>query len=73
MEIKEKEVIGVCQHCGGVSNKRHDYHFSRVRDLSVSRKRVIIHLKRIRLYCPNCSKPFFLMNVGLCGKKKPYT
>jgi len=81
MEIEGKEVevtiepeleIGVCPNCGKVSNKRHDYHFSKVRDLSVSGKRVILHLKRIRLYCPNCKRPF-LMDVGLCGKKKSYT
>lgn len=81
IEIKEKEVVvlveselevGVCPHCGKVSNKRHDYYWTKVRDLPVSGKKVFLHLKRIRLYCPKCKRPF-LMPVDLCGKKKSYT
>jgi len=50
--------VGMCPHCRGVSEQRHDCYEQEVRDLPLGTMATILRVKFWQFHCPHCAKFF---------------
>ena len=72
IELQNKQKKAICPHCGNLSDKIHQNHWHRVRDLPISQFEVFLQVNRRQFRCPKCQKVF---SEELCfiKKRRSYT
>ncbi|WP_341529932.1 ISL3 family transposase [Nostoc sp. UHCC 0302] len=58
IEIENKLKVAKCPHCGNTSDKIHQNHWYRVRDIPLSDYQVLLKVNRRQLKCQKCQKVF---------------
>ena len=72
IEIKKSEAKAPCPHCGKLTQKVHQNHSHRVRDIPFSQYHVFLQVNRRQLKCTDCHK-IFSEEFDFVKKRKTYT
>jgi transposase len=72
LEVKAHSSSAICPRCGQTSEQLHQNHRHRVRDLSISQRRVLLNLNRRQFKCQTCCKPFS-EEFEFLSKRREYT
>ncbi len=72
IEIENKDQIAPCPFCGKTTNKVHQSHRYRVRDIPVSSFDVFLSVNRRQFRCKSCSK-VFSEELNFVKKRRTYT
>lgn len=72
IEVKNREEKAPCPHCGRLTQKVHQNHSHRVRDLPLSGYYVFLQINRRQLKCSHCNK-IFSEDLDFVKKRKTYT
>ena len=72
LEVEAGSVCASCPRCGQESQHLHQNHRYRVRDLSISQRRVFLNLNRRQFKCRPCGKPFS-EEFDFISKRREYT
>lgn len=72
IELENQENIATCPNCGQSTNKVHQSHRHRVRDIPVSTFNVFLNVNRRQFRCQNCQK-VFSEELNLVKKRRTYT
>jgi len=72
IELENKENIAQCPHCQKRTNKIHQSHRYRVRDIPISSCDTFLSVDRRQFRCKNCDK-VFSEEISFVKKRKTYT
>jgi transposase len=72
IELENKQSESVCPHCHNISNKVHQSHWYRVRDISLGSYDVFLHVNRRQFRCQNCEN-VFSEELSFVKKRRTYT
>jgi len=72
IHIESKENIATCPHCHKTTDKVHQSHRYRVRDISLSSWDVFLNINRRQFRCKNCNK-VFSEELSFVKKRRTYT
>jgi transposase len=72
IELENKESKSVCPHGQNISNKVHQSHWHRVRDISLGSYDVFLNVNRRQFRCQNCRK-VFSEELSFVKKRRTYT
>lgn len=72
IELTNKQSESVCPHCQNISNKVHQSHWHRVRDISLGSYDVFLNVNRRQFRCQNCGK-VFSEELSFVKKRRTYT
>jgi transposase len=72
LEVEAHRACATCPRCGQESQQLHQNHRHRVRDLSISQRRVFLNLNRRQFKCRGCGKPFS-EEFEFVSKRREYT
>ena len=72
IELENKQTSATCPNCGKSTNKVHQSHRHRVRDIPVSNFDVFLNVNRRQFRCKNCQK-VFSEELSFVKKRRTYT
>ena len=72
IELENKEALSACPHCHKNTNKVHQSHRYRVRDIPFSSFDVFLLVNRRQFRCKNCHK-VFSEELSFVRKRRTYT
>lgn len=72
IELENKQISATCRYCGKSTNKVHQSHRYRVRDIPVSSFDVFLKVNRRQFRCQNCQK-VFSEELSFVKKRRTYT
>ena len=72
IEIENKLKVGKCRHCGNITDKIHQNHWYRVRDIPISCYHVFLNVNRRQFRCNKCNK-VFSEELNFVKKRRTYT
>lgn len=72
IEVKNKQTESVCPNCQNITNKVHQSHWYRVRDIPISTYNVFLNVNRRQFRCKHCNK-VFSEELDFVKKRRTYT
>ena len=72
IELENKNSESICPHCQAKSNKVHQCHRYRIRDIPLSGWNVFLNVNRRQFRCQNCGK-IFSEELSFVRKRRTYT
>lgn len=72
IELEKKEHVATCPHCHKTTDKVHQSHRYRVRDIPISSFDVFLGINRRQFRCKNCGK-VFSEELSFVKKRRTYT
>ncbi len=72
IELENKNCESICPHCQAKSNKVHQCHRYRIRDIPLSGWNVFLNVNRRQFRCENCGK-VFSEELSFVKKRRTYT
>ena len=72
IELENKEKLAICPHCKKQTDKVHQSHHYRVRDIPISSYDVFLLVNRRQFRCKNCRK-VFSEELNFVKKRRTYT
>lgn len=72
LKIEKKEKKVMCPCCGKTTDKVHENHWYRVKDLPWGEQDVYLEVNRRQMRCPHCGKKFS-EELGIIQKKRGYS
>ncbi len=70
--LENKTSESTCPHCYNITNKIHQNHYYRIRDIPFSTYDIFLNINRRQFQCTNCGK-IFSEELNFVKKKRTYT